>query len=197
MSFNDLPFFPMGSSTGDTGADGVSPTITVEDIAGGHRLTIVDAVGSKTVDIMDGATGLSGTQGPAGQNGTNATITNASATIDNTSGTPKVAVTLGGTPNERTFAFAFTGLKGAKGDQGGQGPQGEPGETGPAGAQGETGPTGAQGEIGPQGPQGIQGEKGDKGDTGETGPQGPAYVLTDEDKAAIVEAVLAEINPQT
>lgn len=130
---NDLPFFTAVGSTGAGGKDGISPTIAVETITDGHRLTIADATGSKTVDIMNGAAGTNGAEGPQGpagkdgKDGTNATITNVSATIDNTSGNPGVAVSLGGTANERTFAFSFTGLKGSKGDQG---KQGEPGQSG-------------------------------------------------------------------
>lgn len=45
------------------GEDGFSPEITVESIAGGHRVTIVDAVGSSTFDIMDGVNGEDGTDG--------------------------------------------------------------------------------------------------------------------------------------
>jgi hypothetical protein len=109
----DMPFFP-SATAGAGGKDGVSPTVTVSSITGGHRIKITDVSGTKTVDVLDGA----------------------------------------------------------KGDQGVQGP------------------------VGPKGDQGIQGEKGDKGDTGEAGPQGPAYTLTEEDKAAIVEAVLAALNTE-
>lgn len=54
---------------GKDGADGVSPTVTVSTITGGHRLTITDKNGTKTVDIMDGADGEDGQDGQDGQNG--------------------------------------------------------------------------------------------------------------------------------
>ena len=39
---------------GADGADGYSPTITVSTITGGHRLTITDKDGTRTVDVLDG-----------------------------------------------------------------------------------------------------------------------------------------------
>ena len=39
---------------GTPGADGISPTITVTDIPGGHRVTITDADGTHSMDVMDG-----------------------------------------------------------------------------------------------------------------------------------------------
>lgn len=46
--------------TGASGKDGVSPTVTVTDITGGHRVAITDANGTKTFDVMDGKDGESG-----------------------------------------------------------------------------------------------------------------------------------------
>lgn len=67
MSIQDLPFFPIaGSASGDVGKDGVSPTITSAAIDGGHRLTIVDVAGTKTIDIMNGTDGRSGKDGASG-----------------------------------------------------------------------------------------------------------------------------------
>ena len=45
---------------GEPGQDGVSPILSVTDITGGHRVTIVDASGTKTFDVMDGEQGQPG-----------------------------------------------------------------------------------------------------------------------------------------
>ena len=58
-----------------------------------------------TIDGADGA------QGPAGQDGVTPDIT-VTATVDDTTGTPAVQVTKGGTPEDPTFNLAFSGLKG-------------------------------------------------------------------------------------
>ena len=50
-------------ANGADGNDGVSPTVSVAAIAGGNRVTITDAEGAKTFDVMDGAQGASGADG--------------------------------------------------------------------------------------------------------------------------------------
>lgn len=40
--------------TGPAGAPGISPSITITDITGGHRITITDANGPHSFDVMDG-----------------------------------------------------------------------------------------------------------------------------------------------
>lgn len=91
-----------------------------------------------------GPQGEQGETGPQGAPGAAATISGATASVDDTSGTPEVSVELGGTAQDRTFAFAFSGLKGLQGEQG---PKGETGVQGPRGPKGDPGPQGEPGEA--------------------------------------------------
>lgn len=52
----------------------VSPTVTVEEITGGHKVTITDIVGSVSFNVMDGADGTDGTDGTDGADGVSPTI---------------------------------------------------------------------------------------------------------------------------
>lgn len=74
--------------------------------------------GAAGKDGLNGQKGEPGTPGRDGTNGQSAKITNVTATVSNTVGTPSVKVTLGGTDLQRTIDLAFSGLKGQTGDAG-------------------------------------------------------------------------------
>lgn len=54
---------------GPPGEDGVSPTVTVTDIPGGHRVTVTDVEGPHSFDVMDGQGGGGGDAGVSSFNG--------------------------------------------------------------------------------------------------------------------------------
>lgn len=62
---------------GAPGKNGVSPAVAVTDIPGGHRVTITDAEGSKSFDVLDGkdSTGDGGTAGVTSFNGRDGAVT--------------------------------------------------------------------------------------------------------------------------
>ena len=166
MSFNDLPFFSSGGAAGESGKDGVSPTITVTNIENGYRLTIVDATGTKPpVDILNGINGKNGTNGTNGSNGLTPTI--------NADGNWQIG--------DKDTGVKAAGIDGKNGNNGTNG-------------RGIKAVTISGGDL-------IVTYTDDNSENigrvvGETGGQGPAYTLTDEDRASIVEAVLAELNAQ-
>lgn len=92
---------------GDPGADGVSPTITVTDITGGHRITITDAVSTYTVDVMDGTDGEDGRDGSDGFSPT--------VSITDITGGHRISIT--GATGTYT-ADVMDGEEGQKGDTG-------------------------------------------------------------------------------
>ena len=49
-----------GDFKGEPGNDGESPVVTVTDIENGHRVSITDKDGTKTIDVLNGQTGKTG-----------------------------------------------------------------------------------------------------------------------------------------
>lgn len=92
-----------------------------------------------------GEQGEQGEQGTPGTDGVTPEIT-ASATVDDTTGTPSVSVVRTGTDAMPHFGFSFSGIKGETGAQGAQGEKGDKGDTGDTGAQGAKGDKGDPGE---------------------------------------------------
>lgn len=62
-------------ATGANGEDGVSPTVKVATISGGHRVTITDVNGAKSFDVMDGEDGSGGAGGSGADGEDGATFT--------------------------------------------------------------------------------------------------------------------------
>lgn len=138
---------------GEKGADGVSPTVTIKAITGGHKVSITDISGTHSFDVLDGAKGEQGVQGIPGEAGAKGDTGEKGA--DGAKGDPGEAATItigsvtsgiqasvenAGTANAAVLNFVLP--KGEKGDTGSQGATGE------AGAKGEQGEPGKNGEDG-------------------------------------------------
>lgn len=96
---------------GDPGQDGTSPTVAVATITGGHRLTITDAEGSKSVDILDGVT-------PALQIGAVATLDPGSAATASITGTPAAPILNLGIPRGADAPASEAGVTSVNGQSG-------------------------------------------------------------------------------
>lgn len=161
---------------GADGKDGVSPTVTTETISGGTRVTITDADGAHSFDVMNGQDGGEAATPTIGENG------NWYINGEDT-----------GKPSR-----GEDGAPGADGEDGAPGEKGDPGEPGEDGVsptvetssiEGGThvvitdasgahefdvmnGADGADGAPGATGADGQDGAPGEKGDPGEDGADG-------------------------
>lgn len=102
-----------GEFDGKNGDPGVSPTVAVSAITGGHRISITDKSGTKTVDVMDGEDGDPGRgiKSIARTSGNGAAGTTDTYTItytDNTTGTFQVRNGANGAAGTAA-TFAITG----------------------------------------------------------------------------------------
>lgn len=157
------PQGPAGAdgAPGPAGAAGFSPTVETTPIEGGTRVTITDADGEHTFDILNGKDGGEAATPTIGENGN---------WFINGEDTGKPSRGEQGPKGEQ----GPQGPAGANGEDGAQGPQGPEGPQGPAGKDGAQGPQGDPGPQGERGPQGPAGEDGAQGPEGPQGPQGPA-----------------------
>ena len=175
---------------GADGKDGVSPTVTTETISGGTRVTITDAEGAHSFDVMNGQDGGEAATPTIGENG------NWYINGEDT-----------GKPSR-----GEDGAPGADGEDGAPGEKGDPGEPGEDGEDGvsptvETssieggthvvitdasgahefdvmnGADGADGAPGAPGEDGQDGAPGEKGDPGADGADGfsPTVQVADEE----------------
>lgn len=98
---------------GQPGADGISPTVTVRPISGGHRVSITDSSGAQSFDVMDGIDGADG-------------------------GYYQPSVDSAGNLSWTASKSGMPAVDGAN-IRGPQGPKGDTGDTGPQGPQGPAG----------------------------------------------------------
>lgn len=119
---------PAGATgpVGPAGHAGFSPVVSIAEIPGGHRVTIADANGSQSFDVLDGEDGAGAVESVNGQTGAvQLTASDVGALAANElSGAVDDALAQAKASGEFDGP---KGEKGEKGDTGAQGLQGEPG----------------------------------------------------------------------
>lgn len=117
---------------GDYSSDTTYYALDIVGYDGGSYLAMQDVTGitpsnDQTNWMQLSGPGLPGDKGEQGDPGTPAGFGGATATIDDTSGTPSVDVETSGPDTAKIFSFSFSGLKGSTGATGEQGKKGDPG----------------------------------------------------------------------
>lgn len=99
---------------GQNGANGISPTVAVSSITGGHRITITDAEhpSGQNIDLLNGADGQDGAKGDTGDDGISPTVL-----ITTITGGHRVTIT----DADHTTGQSFDIMDGADGDDGNDG----------------------------------------------------------------------------
>ena len=122
---------------GEKGDPGFSPIVSVEDIPGGHEVTITDEQGDHSFDVMDGAPGEEGAPGKDGKDGmtpeiftTAVTLSPGSSAYANTTGTVEQPLITFGIPRGDTGAAGKDGTDGKDGKDGKNGTDGKDGADG-------------------------------------------------------------------
>ena len=122
---------------GEKGDPGFSPIVSVEDIPGGHEVTITDEQGDHSFDVMDGAPGEEGAPGKDGKDGmtpeiftTAVTLSPGSSAYANTTGTVEQPLITFGIPRGDTGAAGKDGTDGKDGKDGKNGTDGKDGTDG-------------------------------------------------------------------
>lgn len=96
-----------GNFKGEPGNDGKSPVVTVTDIENGHRVSITDKDGTKTIDVLNGQTGKTGAT-PALTIGTVSSGDKSSANITGTPENPVLNLILQPGPQGPAVALDTT-----------------------------------------------------------------------------------------
>lgn len=175
LTFTDGKTLNLGPVVGSNGEDGYSPSTSITNIPGGHRVTITDADGDHAFDVMDGTTGPqgpkgdTGSPGPAGPAGPKGD-TGATGADGQDGHSPVVqAVRHSQAP---ITAILVDGVQQAIIRDGATGPRGPKGPQGDAFTYEDFTPEQLAALKGPKGDKGDTGAQGPKGDTGDTGPAG-------------------------
>lgn len=149
---------------GNTGKDGISPTVSVSKSGNTTTITITDKDGTHTQTVKDGTNGTPGAPGLDGRtpyihvkysDDGGKTFTSNSGEVPGT----YIGICTDYNVGDPSSVDSYTWAK-IKGDTGSKGDKGATGATGPKGETGATGPTGPQGPQGPTGPKGQTGAAG-------------------------------------